>query len=312
MIDTSVSSSRDEQTIRPTESATASMQRPGLYGFALELDEPDESISSRLTPAPARWPVLHVNRTVASRPGHTRVLPPEGELRMDDHCATIELPGGQAVMRRESHEACFTTPRALTADELVHPMLGHAALAFSHWMGRECFHAGVLLGPDGAWALLGERGAGKSSTLAWLVQNGYAIVADDLLILEDRIAFVGPRTIDLAAPSASHLGWGAELEHVRGGLRQRLPLAALAPQHRLMGWVSLVWADEVGIVLVPAADRLPLLAGHGHHPLGKANWPNLLSLAALPMFELQRPKRLESLGAAAQLLLDTIAATGQV
>jgi hypothetical protein len=311
MIDTNVSSPRSELSLPRAESSAEGASRPGLYGFALALEEPDQSISSRLTPAPAHWPLLSVRRTVAAGPVGSRTVPARGELRMDDRCATIELPGGQAVMRRDSREACFTTPKALTPDELVHPMLGHAALAFSHWMGRECFHAGVLLAPGGAWALLGERGAGKSSTLAWLVQNGYAVVADDLLILEDRTAFVGPRTIDLAAPSALHLGWGPELEHVRGGLRQRLQLSALSPEHRLMGWVSLTWADKLEIAPVPAANRLPLLAEHGHHPLGEANWGNLLSLAALPTFELRRPRRLDSLGAAAELLLDTIAATAQ-
>jgi hypothetical protein len=294
----------------PTEGQSRRSPRPGLYGFALLLEEPDEQISSRLTPAPADWPPLRLRRMVepADRLPSMPTDAVAGELRMDEQSASIQLSGGMAIMDRDAHEVCFRTPAAVSVDELVHPMLGHAALAFSYWMGRESFHAGVFLCAGGAWALLGKRGAGKSSTLAWLVRNGEAIVADDLLILDGRTAFVGPRTIDLPSASASHLSWGGDLEHVRNGLRQRLPLNPLAPEHRLMGWVSLSWGDEVRMTPVAAPERIPLLIEHGHQPRGVANWSNILDLASLPTFALSRPHSLESLAPAGELLLATIAA----
>jgi len=306
---------------------TAGVSRPGLYGFAVELDAPEDGVGAWLTPAPPDWPLLRVRRSVergahgaatqggdgpralagASADGGAATA---GDVVMDDIRARVELLDGEAIMSRESREALFRTEAALDADELVHPMLGYAALAFANWMGREAFHAGVFLSGGGAWALLGRRGAGKSSTLAWLARNGHAIVADDMLFLDGRTAFVGPRAIDLAAATVAHLGFDEELEEVRQGFRLRLELAPLAPEHRLAGWVSLAWGEELEIVPVPAPARIPMLIEHGHQPRGEANWESVLALAELPTFELRRPHGLESLADAGELLLATTAAAG--
>ncbi len=77
----------------------------------------------------------------------------------------VTLPDGTATMHRDSREAWFRTNAALSSDEMVHPMLGYAALAFANWMGREAFHAGVFLSGERAWALLGERGAARARRL---------------------------------------------------------------------------------------------------------------------------------------------------
>jgi hypothetical protein len=302
-------------------SGTSSGTRPGLYGFAVEADGSPDGIDEWLTPAPADWPQLRLRRTVtrgsAYLPRRPEALAGDSscgqeavaaEVQMDGQHARIELPDGSAIMCRDTHEAWFRTETALGIDEIVHPMLGYAALAFANWMGREAFHAGAFLSGAGAWALLGVRGSGKSSTLAWLARNGHAIVADDLLFLDGRTAFVGPRTIDLAAATVSHLGLGDELEEVRQGFRLRLPLDPLTPEHRLAGWVSLAWGDEVGIAPISPAERIPLLVEHGHQPRGEANWSNMLALASLPTFELRRPHGLHSLATAGELLLATTAA----
>ncbi|HUB74876.1 MAG TPA: hypothetical protein VL979_12685 [Solirubrobacteraceae bacterium] len=281
-----------------------------MYGFALAFDRPERDIASRLTPAPATWPLLTVRRRVDELLQPARAGLSDGELQMGEDVATVELPEGTATMRREQREASFATAWELGADELVHPMLGHVALAFAHWLGRESFHAGVFLAGGRAWGLLGARGAGKSSTLAWLARRGQAIVADDLLFLDGRTAFVGPRTIDLAAESAAHLDAQEPLEQVRGGLRLRLRLGELAPEHPFAGWISLAWEERLAIAPVPAPARIPLLIEHGHQPRGEANWQRVLELAQLPTFELRRPRRLESLEEAGELLLSTIATAG--
>src|ERR1700684_614814 len=36
------------------------VRRPGLYGFAVELDAPEDGVGAWLTPAPAAWPPLRV------------------------------------------------------------------------------------------------------------------------------------------------------------------------------------------------------------------------------------------------------------
>lgn len=285
---------------------------PGIYGFALTLEYPDAAIAARLTSAPAHWPVLHVRRSVERVPlgSPDPAATPTTEVEMDEHLARVTLPDGTATMHRDSREAWFRTSAALSSDEMVHPMLGYAALAFANWMGREAFHAGVFLSGKRAWALLGERGSGKSSTLGWLACNGTPIVADDLLFLDGRTAFVGPRTIDLASATASHLGLaeGLDLEQVRQGFRLRLALDPLAPEHQLAGWVSLAWGEELQMASVPPAGRIPLLIEHGHQPRGEANWSSILALASLPTFQLTRPRELHSLASAGELLLAATAA----
>jgi hypothetical protein len=308
--------------IPPTD--TTRVSRPGLYGFAIELDAPEEGVGAWLTPSPSDWPLVRVRRSVepgahgddhgpsagAGSAAGAGGAAAAGDVEMDATRARVELLGGEAIMSRASREALFRTRAALDADELVHPMLGYAALAFANWMGREAFHAGVFLSGAGAWALVGRRGAGKSSTLAWLARNGHAIVADDMLFLDGRTAFVGPRAIDLAAATVAHLGFEEELEEVRQGFRLRLGLAPLAPEHRLAGWVSLAWGERLEIAPVPAAARIPLLIEHGHQPRGEANWESVLALAELPTFELRRPHGLQSLAPAGELLLVTTAAAG--
>jgi len=301
-------------------------RRPGLYGFAVELDAPEDGVGEWLTPAPAAWPALRVRRSV-ERGAHARGAgraasagtgaaggaaggdgAAAGHVEMDDERARVQLLDGEAIMRRDAREAHFRTETPLDADELVHPLLGYAALAFANWIGREAFHAGVFLSGGSAWALLGQRGSGKSSTLAWLARNGHAIVADDMLFLDGRTAFVGPRAIDLALATAQHLGLDEDLEAVRQGFRLRLSLDPLAPEHPFAGWVSLAWGDQLEIDTVPAAARIPLLIEHGHQPRGEANWESVLALAELPTFELRRPHGLESLASAGELLLATTAA----
>ncbi len=84
---------------------------------------------------------------------------------------------------------------------------------------------------------------------------------------------------------------------MRQGFRLRLAFAPLAPEHRLAGWVSLAWGEELQMASVPPAGRIPLLIEHGHQPRGEANWSSVLALAALPTFELRRPRELAVAGA---------------
>ena len=93
-----------------------------------------------------------------------------------------------------------------------------AALA-ARWLRRESFHAGAVVVEGGAWAILGDKEAGKSSTLAHLALNGYTVLSDDVLVLERGSVFAGPRCIDLRAEPARRLGAREPLAVV--GMRER-------------------------------------------------------------------------------------------
>jgi hypothetical protein len=287
---------------------------PGLYGFGLVTGDAVDGFGSWCVAAPREWPTLHLRweRRVELAACLTdgRRLSTAPELSVQERTARVELPEGCVTMRRDSGEVRFETATPPSIDELVHPLIGYAALAFSEWLGRDAFHAGVFLAGGRAWAMLGERGSGKSSTLAWLARHGQSVIADDLLFLDGRTAFVGPRAIDLATASATHLGWGDELEDVRRGFRRRLALDALSAEHELAGWISLKWGEQVSLTPVPPPERVPLLVEHGHHPNGTADWSRVLTLAALPTLELRRPRTLKSLDQAGDLLLGEIAKIG--
>jgi hypothetical protein len=281
----------------------------GLYGFQVQVDPPRPELSRRLAEAPWSWPSLLISLDGEPPPTDLDLnLPVSDQVQMSDRFARVAVPEGTATMDRHAGRAWFSTSTELSVDQLVHPLLGHVALAFGYWLGREAFHAGVFEDGDGVWALLGDRHSGKSTTLAWLANHGRSVVADDILMLDGLTAFAGPRTVDLVSASALHLGMGGALERVRGGERHRLGLEPVAAEHRLLGWIALEWADEVSISPLPPAQRLPLLVNHGHQPRGEARWADLLGLAALPAYVLRRPPRLTSLSEAGGQLLAALAA----
>src|SRR6185436_12314723 len=109
----------------------------------------------------------------------------DGAEYVDDDRARLALrSGGEIVVARAAGTIHFRAAHALRADEIVHPYLAPAAAVVARWLGRESMHAGAFVAGGRAWALLGDRTAGKSSTLGWLARLGAPIVCDDMLIVD--------------------------------------------------------------------------------------------------------------------------------
>src|SRR5690349_7180146 len=161
--------------------------KSGAYGFALQgLDAAD-----LLVPAPASWPLLQVRvETGRARVERDRFGPDHAELRL----RTVD---GSVALDRRAMTVVFTVPDGIGPAALVHPFLASPALVAAHWHGRETFHAGAFVVGDGAWAVLGEKGDGKSTLMAWLARRGAAVVTDDVLIVDAGSALAGPPSIDL-------------------------------------------------------------------------------------------------------------------
>jgi hypothetical protein len=182
-----------------------------------------------------------------------------------------------------------------------------AALA-ARWLGRESFHAGAFLVDGSAWAVLGDKEAGKRSTLAHLALRGQAVVSDDVLVLEGGEVFAGPRCIDLRAEPSERLGAGEPLGVVGVRERFRLELGPVPSRVRLRGFVLLGWGDEVALEPVRGAERLLALVPH-RALLLETNAPaDLLRLSSLPFLRLRRPHDWSSLEETADLLLGAPAA----
>lgn len=226
--------------------------------------------------------------------------------RVDEDEATVVLLGAVAVVRRTPAQAVFRFDAEPSADALVHPYLAPIAGLFAHWHGRESLHAGAFVAAGGAWGLLAEREGGKSSTLARLALDGVPIVTDDVLVVEGNRAFAGPRAIDLRREPAEALGVGEALGVVGARERWRLRLDSTAGAFPLLGWVFLAWGEELSLTRVPAGERLQRLAAERTIRLSPRDPSSLLGLAALPAFELRRPRRWSSLEEATKLLLASL------
>ena len=225
---------------------------------------------------------------------------------VDDDHATLVLLGAVAVVERTSGRAVFTFDTEPDPQALVHPYLAPVAGLVSHWHGRESLHAGAFVAGGGAWGLLAEREGGKSSTLAQLALEGVPIVTDDMLVLDGGSAFAGPRAVDLRREPARALGVGEPLGVLGRRERWRLTLEEIEGAFPLRGWVFLAWGDEVSVVRVAAGSRLRRLAHERSLRLTPRDPTALLSLAALPAFELRRPRRWSSLEETTKLLVESL------
>ncbi|HEX8065848.1 MAG TPA: hypothetical protein VF520_04895 [Thermoleophilaceae bacterium] len=188
--------------------------------------------------------------------------------------------------------ASFRGGHRLTSDEIVHPRLGMLGAIYAQWLpGRMAFHAGAFVGGGGAWAVVGERHDGKSTLMAALALAGVPVLGDDTLVLDGTRCLSGVRCVDLRPDAAAHLGVRDALVTVRRGARERLFLDGPPREAPLAGWLFLKWADELAIRPLPAPERIARIARRqGWHRRGVTDSARLLDFAALPAWELGRPR----------------------
>jgi hypothetical protein len=280
------------------ESAEASVVRPiGAYGLRLENVERARSL---LVPAAPSWPSLRIRRRV----GLSQV---EHDW-MSEAAATLKLHnGGEILIDRRRGEALFVLPHRVGTAEIVHPLLAPVAAVMAYWLDRQSFHAGAFVAHGKVWGVIGERGAGKSTTMARLALEDVPIVCDDLLVLDGLRTLAGPRSIDLRRAAAKKLGAGEYLGVVGARERFRLRVAPLEGEPELAGWIFLAWGDRLETVPVRGPERLVRLSGSCGTRLPQRNPDALLELAGLPAWELRRPRSWGLLTEAVARLLDTVA-----
>jgi hypothetical protein len=266
----------------------------GAYGLRiLGVDVP----AAELVRAPAHWPALELRVRVTPAP------PREPEHINGSSAHLVLRAGGSVIVDRVADRATFTLGAPPTPSALVHPHLASVAAVCAHWRGRDGFHAGAFVLDGGVWALLGDKGAGKSSTLAALADLGVPIVCDDVLILDGRTAFAGPRSIDLRGDAAGRLGVGRPLGRVGQRERWRVPLPPIEPELPFRGWVTVGWAPETKIVAIRGSDRLRELLRHRALRVPPPAMSSMVELARQPFVEFTRPREWRSLKDALDRLL---------
>jgi hypothetical protein len=271
--------------------------RAGCYGFRLGgLDEAGDL----LVDVPSDWPLLRIGRApVDGRPPRLdRIGAKRAELPLQS--------GGWVALDRALGQATFRLPQSTPDRDVVHPYLAPAAAVAARWAGHESFHAGALLAGGGAWAILGDKETGKSSTLAWLAVHGREILTDDLLVLDGAAAFAGPRCIDLRADAAGHLAVGEPLGVVGLRERWRLMLGTVPARVPLRGWVTLAWGDHIAVDPLVGPDRLLALMACRSVRVEPDAPEALIELSSLPVWRLRRPREWDALPEAAARLVDVL------
>ena len=281
---------------RSTNMAQQNLQL-GAYGLRISGIRGADSV---LVPAAAGWPAVDVAVEVGR-------LEADGEFADDDHARIRLRTGGWIELDRDPGRARYTVPAPLSPEELVHPFLAPVAAVCAHWHGRESIHGGGVALGDTAWGIVGDRLGGKSSLLAALAVAGTDIVCDDVLVVDGRDVFAGPRTVDLREDAAAALGVGAEIGLAGARERWRLRLGALDRPLTLGGWVFTEWSDELEMKRVPASETLTRLFRNRSVRLQPRDPTEFLRLAALPAWALRRPRSWASLPATLELVLRVLA-----
>ena len=270
----------------------------GAYGLTLP-DVP--GAAEMLVEPPVEWPTWGIRHQPPSQVvGYCEkpefVSETQGRLWLSG--------GGHVLIDRAASMSTLVLPKRPADREIVHPFLAATAAVAARWRGWHCFHAGGLVVDGGAWGVLGDKGTGKSSLLAWLARQGEDVLCDDVLVIDqDGAAVTGPRSLDLRGETAAWLGEGEALGVVGARARWRMPLGPTALSVPLRGWVVLAWGEPTKVEEVPPLERLPLLAENLSLRLMPTNGQTLMDLTVLPLLRLRRPRRLDAMRDGAERLL---------
>jgi hypothetical protein len=274
----------------------------GAYGLAL----PDlVGAVGMLAPAPADWPAWRVQYSPVDLLAD---VSPSGDLIAEEKAQLRIAGGGWADIDRNLALTTLHLEKRPDDAALLHPLLSSTAVMAARWRGWHAFHAGGLVIAGGVWGVLGEKGAGKSSTLAWLATaRGAEVLSDDVLIVDEHgRALTGPRCIDLRPDVGRWLGRGESIGAIGGRERWRLGLETTVIEAPLHGWIQLAWGDEPGLEPLAPGDSFEAISSSLALRMLPPDVAGLIELAGLPAWRLVRPRRFEGLADAVDPLLEVL------
>lgn len=147
------------------------------------------------------------------------------------------LSADASLLRCAPEDPVHTTWWRLVLDSVLFSVALH--------LGREALHAAAVASQQGAIAITAGTGGGKSTLLAELLRGGLPMLADDVVVLEDRtdvapLAHPGPPLMNLPSgiahpPGAVIAPVGEERWIAVHAHPQPLPLAALVVLNRSAG-----------------------------------------------------------------------------
>lgn len=274
-------------------------EHQGAYGFRFEGIAPAPALAVRGIGA---FPPLHVQ---------TQVVDDEdrGPDRVDEDEASIATTAARLLLDRPTGRVIVRASEPVPEADLVHPCLWPAAAVFARWRGKETLHAGAFLDrQERAWVVMGASSGGKSSLLARLALDGHDVLADDMVVLDGRQGFTGPRCVDLKPDAAARLGVESATLTVRSTQRRRLALGPADAVFPVSGFIYLAWGTETATSSVPPAQHLGWLVQHRRVAVLGLDPHEALDLAGLPALLLVRPRQWEAFDSAYQALMKALVA----
>jgi hypothetical protein len=224
----------------------------------------------------------------------------------------VPLAAGGHLSIRWPSAVTLSLPGHPLPECVVQPHLTTAAASIAMRRGLQPFHGGAFEQDGKAWAILGAREAGKSSTLALASRRQATIVTDDLLVTEAAVALAGPRCVDLRPEAAQALDMGTNLGTVGLRERWRVRVGPCPPSLPMGGFILPSWGSDA-VDAVPPVVRLQVLFSHSALQGVTMNDPDqYLRLASLPMFAWARPRSWSSAQRSFDLLLKELARSRNV
>jgi hypothetical protein len=106
---------------------------------------------------------------------------------VESGCYRIRYSDGTEFFLTESGDEVWATwPDSLTLEDTATYLLGPIFGFLLRLRGVACLHASAIAVDDRAVVLLGSAGAGKSTTAAAFIQQGYSVLSEDVVALCDQ------------------------------------------------------------------------------------------------------------------------------
>lgn len=216
----------------------------------------------------------------------------DSEVVRDDGLEMSLRQWGRMELTRMPPRVVCSLPEPATPAAVVHPLSTVPLAYLSHWRNRVTLHGGAFLHNGRAWLVVGEQMAGKSSTLVGLALRGVPILADDLIVIEDRQVLSGPSCVDLRPDVAARIEGARPLGAVMGRERFRLSTPAGPARVPVGGLFVLEWSAEhsgARFVDMPLGDRLKVLyQQHYAGPIGPPHQGPVFDMLEVPAYYLRR------------------------
>jgi hypothetical protein len=175
----------------------------------------------------------------------------------------VSVPGLECRVSRDGREIVARPAPSLAEPTLVHLLLQQVLPLAVSRTGRLVLHACAVETPAGALAFVGETGAGKSTLSAAFCRRGYALIADDALVIEAGRR-VAPTADALRLwPYMRDVAAGAEeLPSASGKLRARVPIARQSSDLARIFLLGTAADESSTLAPVSASDLRVALLSH--------------------------------------------------